>query len=310
MRAHDAFDGLVGRSAPMMAALQIVRRVSPSHASVLLLGESGTGKELFARALHAGSPRANRPFVRVACAALPETLLESELFGHERGAFTGAVYARAGRFEIADGGTLFLDEIGDLTPAVQVKLLRFLEEREFERVGGNKTLRVDVRIVAATNRDLRAKVAEGTFREDLYYRLDVIEIRVPALRERRGDVPLLVEYFVGKFAAANDKTVRGLTGEAAERLLNYSWPGNVRELENAIERAVVLADGPVLGIDLFPSLSRSDPRPAGGSLAEIEREAILRTLADVGGSTHRAARILKISPRKIQYKVKEYRQPA
>jgi two-component system response regulator HydG len=313
MRAHDAFESLVGQSARMTEALETVRQVAPSTASVLLLGESGTGKELFARALHAHSPRAGRPFVRVACAALPETLLESELFGHERGAFTGAVYARAGRFEIADGGTLFLDEIGDLTPPVQVKLLRFLEEREFERVGGNKTLHVDVRIVAATNRDLAAKVATGEFREDLYYRLNVIEIHVPALRHRPGDVPVLAGHFLRKFAAENAKDVRAFSDQAMELLQAHSWPGNVRELENAVERAVVLAREPVLGVELFPSLTGSDPfsktkrgqTPA--TLEDIEREAILRTLAEVGGSTTRAARVLKISPRKIQYKLREYR---
>jgi len=307
MRTHDAFEGLVGKSHPMIEALETVRQVAPSTASVLLLGESGTGKELFARALHAQSPRAGRPFVRVACAALPETLLESELFGHERGAFTGAVYARAGRFEIADGGTLFLDEIGDLTPPVQVKLLRFLEEREFERVGGNRTIRVDVRIVAATNRDLKARVAEGAFREDLYYRLDVVEIHVPTLRDRPGDVPLLAEHFRAVFAAANGKDVRAFSDEAAALLRGCPWPGNVRELENAVERAVVLARDPVLGPELFPSLVAPVRSPAPAALAEIEREAILRTLAEVGGSTTRAARILGISPRKIQYKLKEYR---
>jgi len=310
MRAHDAFESLVGQSAKMTEALQTVRQVAPSTASVLLLGESGTGKELFARALHAHSPRASRPFVRVACAALPETLLESELFGHERGAFTGAVYARAGRFEIADGGTLFLDEIGDLTPPVQVKLLRFLEEREFERVGGNKTLRVDVRIVAATNRDLKAKVASGEFREDLYYRLNVIEIHVPALRHRPGDVAILAGHFLRKFAAENGKDVRAFSDDAMQLLQAHPWPGNVRELENAVERAVVLAQEPVLGADLFPSLVLEGRPAAGATLADIEREAILRTLAEVGGSTTLAARVLKISPRKIQYKLREYRDRA
>jgi len=311
MRAHDAFESLVGQSAKMTEALETVRQVAPSTASVLLLGESGTGKELFARALHANSPRAGRPFVRVACAALPETLLESELFGHERGAFTGAVYARAGRFEIADGGTLFLDEIGDLTPPVQVKLLRFLEEREFERVGGNKTLRVDVRIVAATNRDLKARVASGEFREDLYYRLNVIEIHVPALRHRPGDVPVLAGHFLRKFAAENGKDVRAFSDRAMDLLQSHPWPGNVRELENAVERAVVLATEPVLDVDLFPSLVPEARPPARGvTLEDIEREAILRTLAEVGGSTTLAARVLKISPRKIQYKLREYRDRA
>jgi len=307
---ETAFADLIGGSPEMLAALGIVRRVAASTASVLLLGESGTGKELFAQALHRNSPRRDRAFVRVACAALPETLLESELFGHEKGAFTGAVYSRAGRFEIADHGTLFLDEIGDLTPTMQVKLLRFLEEHEFERVGGNKTLRVDVRIVAATNRDLKARIENGAFREDLYYRLNVIEIHVPALRQRRVDIPVLARHFLAKFADANGKKVEGISDRAMALLATYRWPGNVRELENAIERAVVLAAGPVLDVDLFPTLApqpeeriRIPLRP----LADIEREAILSALDAADGSTAGAARILHISPRKIQYKVREYR---
>ena len=307
---EQAFDGLIGTSTGMTAAIDVVRRVAATHASVLLLGESGTGKELFAQALHRLSPRAERPFVQVACAALPETLLESELFGHERGAFTGAVYARAGRFEIADGGTLFLDEIGDLTPTMQVKLLRFLQEREFERIGGNKTLRVDVRVVAATNRDLAAKLADGSFREDLYYRLNVVEIRVPPLRERRDDVPLLARHFLAKLAAENGRRVESISDAAMAALSSHDWPGNVRELENAVERAVVLASGPVLGAEAFAGLSRRATlrkSVPGSALAEIEREAILTTLRAVGGSTSRAAKILRISPRKIQYKLREYR---
>jgi len=293
--------------------------VAGASASVLLLGESGTGKELFAQALHQNSPRRAKPFVRVACAALPETLLESELFGHEKGSFTGAVYSRAGRFEAADGGTLFLDEIGDITPTVQVKLLRFLEEREFERVGGNRTYKVDVRIVAATHRDLRQKLEDGSFRDDLYYRLNVIEVTIPPLRERGGDVPLLAQHFLRKYAAANAKSLR-FTDEALALLLKHRWPGNVRELENAIERAVVLADGDELTPLHFPTLRPvAGPEPPGAAhaqgveipgstLAAIEREAILRTLEAVGGSTSRAAALLDISARKIQYKLKEYKQ--
>jgi len=287
---------------------------------VLLLGESGTGKELFAQALHQNSPRRNKPFVKVACAALPETLLESELFGHEKGSFTGAVYTRAGRFEAADGGTLFLDEIGDISPTVQVKLLRFLEEREFERVGGNKTFKVDVRIVAATHRDLKKKLDDGTFREDLYYRLNVIEIHIPPLRERPGDIPLLAHHFLRKYADANGKDLKGVSDEVLALLLSHSWPGNVRELENAMERAVVLSDGPTLTPAHFPTLRKAagdEARPAGATpgvripgstLADLEREAILRTLEAVGGSTSMAAAILDIRARKIQYKLKEYQQ--
>jgi DNA-binding NtrC family response regulator len=310
------FDNLVGESPPMLEVLKSVRQVAPSNASVLLLGESGTGKELFAQAIHENSPRQRRPFVKVACAALPETLLESELFGHEKGSFTGAVSARAGRFEIADGGTLFLDEIGDISPTVQVKLLRFLEEHEFERVGGNKTLKVDVRVVAATHRDLEKRIREGTFREDLFYRLNVIELHIPPLRDRGSDIPILAHHFLKRFAEANGKEVKGFTDEALALLARHSWPGNVRELENAVERAVVLADEPRLGPAHFPTLlaraGEDPPAAAGGvripgsTLAELEREAILRTLESVSGSTSRAAKVLGISPRKIQYKLKEY----
>jgi len=310
------FENLVGESPGMLQAFKTIRHVAPSSASVLLLGESGTGKELFAQALHQASPRHNRPFIKVACAALPETLLESELFGHEKGSFTGAITTRAGRFEAADGGTLFLDEIGDISPTVQVKLLRFLEEREFERVGGNRTFKVDVRIVCATHRDLPKKIAEGSFREDLYYRLNVIEIHIPSLRERPADVPVLAQHFLQKYAARNGKAVRSLSDEALALLGSQPWPGNVRQLENAIERAVVLAEQPVLTPAHFPTLrgaaEAGEPKsPAGvsipgSSLALIEREAILRTLESVGGSTTRAAALLQISPRKIQYKLKEY----
>jgi two-component system NtrC family response regulator/two-component system response regulator HydG len=314
-------DNLVGESPGMLQALDVIKQVAPSSASVLLLGESGTGKEVFAQALHQLSPRRHKPFIRVACAALPETLLESELFGHEKGSFTGAVATRPGRFELADGGTLFVDEIGDISPTVQVKLLRFLEEREFERVGGNKTFKVDVRIVAATHRDLKQKIADGSFREDLYYRLNVIEVTIPPLRDRNHDIPLLAMHFLRKFAEANGKELRGISDDALALLVSHNWPGNVRELENAIERAVVLATGDILTPAHFPTLRRSaagtpvsGPEAAssiaipGSTLAAIEREAILRTLEAVGGSTSKAATMLDISPRKIQYKVKEYAQ--
>ncbi|HKZ31814.1 MAG TPA: sigma-54 dependent transcriptional regulator [Vicinamibacteria bacterium] len=316
-------DNLVGESPEMLSVFKTIRQVAASSASVLLLGESGTGKELFAQALHQTSPRRQKPFVKVACAALPETLLESELFGHEKGSFTGAIFTRAGRFEAADGGTLFLDEIGDITPTVQVKLLRFLEEREFERVGGNKTFKVDVRIVAATHRDLKKKLEDGSFREDLYYRLNVIEIHIPALRERPGDIPLLAHHFLRKYADANSKDIRGIGDDVMALLLAHPWPGNVRELENAMERAVVLSDGTELLPNHFPTLRRAagdeagrtpsqtsslGVRIPGSPLADLEREAILRTLEAVGGSTSKAAAILDISARKIQYKLKEYQQ--
>jgi two-component system, NtrC family, response regulator len=314
------FENLVGESPSMLSAFKMVQQIAPSSASLLLTGESGTGKELFAQALHQNSPRRAKPFIKVACAALPETLLESELFGHEKGSFTGAAYTRAGRFELADGGTLFLDEIGDISPGVQVKLLRFLEEKEFERVGGNRTFKVDVRIVAATHRDLQKKLADGTFREDLYYRLNVIELHIPALRERTGDIPVLATHFLKRFADQNGKDIRGFTDDALALLLRHQWPGNVRELENAVERAVVLSTEPMLGPAYFPTLRRAaetvsspdgeGPRVSipGSTMAELEREAILRTMEAVGGSTSRAAELLQISPRKIQYKLKEYHQ--
>lgn len=316
-----SLDNLVGESPEMLAVFKTIRQVAPSDSSVLVLGESGTGKELIAQALHQNSGRKLKPFVRVACASLPETLLESELFGHEKGSFTGALSARAGRFEIADGGTLFLDEIGDISATVQVKLLRFLEEREFERVGGNRTYKVDVRIVAATHRDLRKKLDDGSFREDLYYRMNVIEIHIPPLRERVGDIPLLAHHFLRKYADANHKEIEALSDEVLALLLGHPWPGNVRELENAIERAVVLADGPKLAPTHFPTLRKlsgvslvpgvpdtGSVRIPGSTLHQIEREAIVRTLEAAGGSTSRAAEILQISTRKVQYRLKEYHQ--
>jgi DNA-binding NtrC family response regulator len=311
-----SFETIVGRSAEMLEVFRLVDQVAPSQASILITGESGTGKELIAQAIHQRSPRRDAPFVKVACAALPETLLESELFGHERGAFTGAVARRPGRFEIAAGGTIFLDEIGDVFPAMQVKLLRFLQDRQFERLGGNQTLIVDARVIAATHRDLKALAREGKFREDLYYRLNVIEIALPPLRARAHDIPLLVDHFVRRFAGANQKDVSGVTEAALAALAAHTWPGNVRELEHAVERAVVLARGPLLDLDLFPTLPRPEAGPPrgsdgpvipGASLEDIEREAIHRTLESVGGSTSRAAAILKISARTIQYKLKQYR---
>jgi DNA-binding NtrC family response regulator len=314
---RHAIANLVGSSAPMQQVGETVLQVAPSRASVLITGESGTGKELVAAALHQHSPRARGPFVKLHCAALAETILESELFGHERGAFTGAVARRDGRFQQADGGTLFLDEIGEISPAIQVKLLRFLQEHEFERVGGNQTIKVDVRVVAATNRDLKARVAEGKFREDLYYRLNVVTIEVPPLRDRVSDIPLLAMHFLKKYSQENGKTIGGFTDEALERLAAYPWPGNVRELENAIERAVVVCRREVIGqADLAPAIAQAERRgppgmPAvpGATLAELERYAILKTLEHTGGSTSRASEILQISPRKIQYKLREYSSP-
>ncbi len=239
LRERNALGHIVTSDPKMQELLALVEQVGPTKASVLVTGESGTGKELIAQAIHAASPRAGKPFVRVHCAALAESLLESELFGHERGAFTGAVARREGRFKQADGGTLFLDEIGEIPPGTQVKLLRFLQERTFERVGGNETLKVDVRIIAATNRDLQAEIKKGSFREDLYYRLNVVAVELPPLRERKGDVAALASFFLRRYAAENGRKIDGFSDDALGRLTAYAWPGNVRELENVIERAVV-----------------------------------------------------------------------
>jgi DNA-binding NtrC family response regulator len=305
-----SFENIIGSAPAMQEVFKTVAQVASSRASVLITGESGTGKELIAAAIHQRSPRARGPFVKLHCAALAETLLESELFGHERGSFTGAAGRREGRFAQAHGGTLFLDEIGEISLTVQVKLLRFLQEHEFERVGGNETVRVDVRVIAATNRDLKAAIAEGRFREDLYYRLNVITLPMPPLRGRPSDVPLLATHFLRKYAAENGKDVEGFSEDALLRLSGYSWPGNVRELENAIERAVVLATGPrITGAELPAHLvPRREPGLVipGATLDEIERYAILKTLESTGGSTSKAAELLGTSVRKIQYKLHEY----
>jgi DNA-binding NtrC family response regulator len=306
-----SFENIVGDSAPMQDIFKTVAQVAPSRASVLITGESGTGKELIAAAIHQRSTRAKGPFVKLHCAALAESLLESELFGHERGSFTGAQTRRDGRFSQANQGTLFLDEIGEISQAVQVKLLRFLQEREFERVGGNETISVDVRVIAATNRNLPQMVAEGKFREDLFYRLNVISLEMPSLRQRASDVPLLASYFLRKYAAENAKEIKGFTADALDHLTAYSWPGNVRELENVIERAVVLAQsGEITLSNLPPQLATTKPRAGlqipGATLDEIERYAITKTLESTGGSTGRAAEILNISVRKIQYKLHDY----
>ncbi len=312
LRERNAIHHIVSGDPKMSAVLELVKQVGPSKASVLVTGESGTGKELIAEAICQASPRSAQPFVRLHCAALAETLLESELFGHERGAFTGAVGRREGRFKQADGGTLFLDEIGEIPMGTQVKLLRFLQERSFERVGGNETLKVDVRILAATNRDLKAEIAKGTFREDLYYRLNVVSIEIPPLRARRGDIAPLAHFFLGRYAAENGKQIEGLSPEALELLASYSWPGNVRELENAIERAVVLCDGNRIEVSclpqaVVPEAERPGPPPIpGSSIDDIERYAILTTLEACGGSTSKAAVVLGMSTRKIQYKLHEY----
>jgi DNA-binding NtrC family response regulator len=315
LRERNAFGHIVTNDKKMEELLALVGQVGPSRASVLITGESGTGKELIAEAIHVASPRAGKPFVRLHCAALAESLLESELFGHERGAFTGAVTRREGRFKQADGGTLFLDEIGEIPGGTQVKLLRFLQERAFERVGGNETLKVDVRIIAATNRDLDAEVAKGAFREDLFYRLNVVAVELPPLRERKGDVPALASFFLRRYAAENGRAIEGFSDEALARLGAYGWPGNVRELENVIERAVVLCNESRIEVKhlpatLVPQAEREGTPPIPGStIQDLEKYAILKTLEACGGSTSKAAMILGVSTRKIQYKLHEYGAP-
>jgi two-component system NtrC family response regulator len=305
-------EGIIGDSGPMQEALSLVRRVAPSDATVLIRGESGTGKELIAKAIHYASPRASGPLVKVNCAALAESLLEAELFGHEKGAFTGAIATRKGRFELADGGSLFLDEIGDLPAHMQVKLLRALQEREFERVGSSRPIAVNVRLLAATHRDLEALAREGSFRDDLYYRINVVTIALPALRERREDLPLLIDHFLKAFAAKNRKTIHGLTREARDALLRYDYPGNVRELENLIERAVVLTRDEVIGVSDLP-LTLQDPSPDPGTGAGLvaaveglERRMLREALARASGVQTRAAELLGISERVLRYKLKKY----
>jgi len=302
--------GLLGASPAMHSVYQVARQVAGARATVLITGESGTGKGELARAIHALSPRAKAPLVTLQCAALAENLLESELFGHERGAFTGAERQRVGRFEQAHGGTIFLDEIGEISPAVQVKLLRVLQERTLERVGGGESIKVDVRVIAATNRDLAKDVREGRFREDLYYRLNVVHIEMPPLRLRGRDSLLLAEHFLRRFVEENHAAIKGFTERARQKISQHRWPGNVRELENAIERAVVLCTGDMIDGEHLPFEGapevQSGVRIPGSTMAEIERHAILTTLDAVGGSTARAAELLDLSVRTIQYRLHTY----
>jgi DNA-binding NtrC family response regulator len=303
--------GLLGTSPVMQGVYRLAKQVAGSRATVLITGESGTGKGEFARAIHTLGPRAAKPFVTVNCASLAETLLESELFGHEKGSFTGADRRRAGRFEQAHEGTLFLDEVAEIPLGTQVKLLNVLQERRFERVGGNESIKVDVRIIAATNRDLAAYVAEGKFREDLYYRLNVVHAEMPPLRLRGGDILMLAEHFLRRFALEDHKTINGFTDRARMKLRSYRWPGNVRELENAIERAVVLCDGDKIDDEHLPYGATAHGgldgiSVPGATMAELEKYAILKTLDAVDGSTVRAAELLDISVRTIQYRLHEY----
>jgi two-component system, NtrC family, response regulator AtoC len=308
-----SFDSIIGQSPSMMAVKALLERVAASPAStVLLTGETGTGKDLVAKAIHYHSDRASRPFVNITCSALPEQLLESELFGHERGAFTDARQQKRGLFETADGGTVFLDEIGEMTPGLQSKLLRFLEEKTFKRVGGLNDIRVDVRVVAATNRNLEDEVKAGKFREDLFYRLQVMPIVLPSLRERRGDVLLLANFYINRYNSEFRKRVKGLTAEAQALLEQYRWPGNVRELRNAIERAMLLADKDRLAPDDFTTLSRTTQTatfrlpPDGVNLEEVERQLLMQALDRCHGNQTRAGALLGINRDQVRYRIEKF----
>ena len=302
------FENIIAKSAKMQQVIEVIKVVAKSNATVLITGDSGTGKELVARAIHSQSYRKDKPFVAVSCAALPESLLESELFGHEKGAFTGAHAQRKGKFEVANRGTLFLDEIGEMSANIQVHLLRVLEEKEFTRVGGNELIKVDVRVISATNKDIKRAVADGQFREDLYYRLNVVTIDLPPLRERKEDILLLAQHFLKKFAVENQKEITGFSPEANDFLLKYEWPGNVRELENAIERAVILAKNSYIEAADLPqeNLLLVHSALPGKSLKEVERERILSVLNETGRNYSEAARILGISRATLHNKVKAY----
>jgi two-component system response regulator AtoC len=306
------FDNLLGRSAAMREFFATVERVAPTRATVLLCGESGVGKDMIARAIHQHSPRAGRPFVKINCTSLPENLMESELFGYEKGAFTGANISKPGKFEQADTGTVFLDEIGDVPLSIQVKLLRILQEREFERLGSNKTRHIDVRVLAATNVDLRAALEEGTFREDLYYRLNVLPIDIPPLRDRKEDIPLLVQHFIRKLGKDIGSPVQSISEAAMERLLAYHWPGNVRELENVMERSLVLANGPVLDaadirLDLQPRtrLAVETFLPDGMTLDQHEQALIREALKRANNNKSQAARLLGLTRNALRYRLSQ-----
>jgi Nif-specific regulatory protein len=313
LRERYEFTNIIGNSGPMRRVYEQVHQVVGTTATVMIRGESGTGKELIAHALHHHSPRAGKPFIRVNCAALPETLVEAELFGHERGAFTGAQARRKGKFEQADGGTLFLDEIGELSPSTQARLLRVLQAREFERLGGNETLRVDVRLITATNKDLERALAEGTFREDLYYRLNVFTIYVPPLRERKSDVLLLADHFVEKYVRVHGRIIKRISTPAIDMLMAYHWPGNVRELENTIERAVLVSDSDVIhGHHLSPTLQTAEAsgtvvsRSLSEAVGVFESNLIQDALKSSRGNRAKAARLLNTTERILSYKVRRY----
>ncbi len=310
--AQQRISSIIGKSAAMRRIFDLVRKVAPTKASVLITGESGVGKELIADAIHNLSPRRDKPLIKVHCAALAESLLESELFGHEKGAFTGAQTRKRGRFELADSGSLFLDEIGEINQNVQIKILRVLQERKFERVGGESTVEADVRFIAATNRDLKQEIAEGRFREDLYYRLNVVNIHVPPLRERREDIPLLAATFLHEFSQENGKQIDGYEPRARQALYSYDWPGNVRELRNCIESAVVMSSSNFISIDDLPPGPRSTQEkkeihiPAFSTIEEAEKIIIAETLAMLGGNKTKTAEVLKIGRKTLYQKIDEY----
>jgi len=313
LRERYDFSNMVGSSGNMRQVYEQVAQVAGTNTSVLIRGESGTGKELIAHAIHYNSPRANKPFVKVSCAALPDTLIESELFGYEKGAFTGAQARKLGRFELAEGGTLFLDEIGDLNPTIQVKLLRVIQEREFERLGSTETIKIKVRLITATNKDLEKAISEGSFREDLYYRLNVFTIFVPPLRERKPDVMALADYFLEKFTKEHSKNIKRISTPAIDMLMSYHWPGNVRELENAMERAVLICDGTVIHAHhLPPTLQTAEASGTvvkvslGEAIASYEKDLIQDALKTTRGNCSRAARLLSATERVLNYKIKKY----
>jgi DNA-binding NtrC family response regulator len=309
LKQEYRFRDLLSKSPAMQAVFELAKTAARSNSTILVLGESGTGKEVLARAIHAESPRAGEPFVAVSCAALTESLLESELFGHEKGSFTGAIARRKGKFEAAHGGTLFLDEVGDIGPKLQLDLLRVLEERRFHRVGGNEPIEVDVRIVAATNRDLRKAAAEGKFREDLFYRLNVIPILIPPLRQRREDVPLLVEAFVERLAVEMKKRLDGVSPDAMSALMAHDWPGNVRELRNVLERGAVVATGAVIQLVDLGLPTKAEALPRAGTLAsleEVEKRHVAAVLAHTGGNVSQSARILGIDRVTLYNKMRKY----
>jgi two-component system response regulator HydG len=316
-RLNDRFDfsNIIGHGPAMKKLFDTMALVAPSEATVLIFGESGTGKELIADAIHQNSPRKERPLIKVNCAALPETLLESELFGHEKGSFTGAVARKQGRFQLAHKSSIFLDEVAEMAPTTQAKILRVLQEREFEPLGSTQTIKVDTRVIAATNKNLEEEIKEGRFREDLYYRLNVVSLEVPPVREHREDISLLADFFLKRYAEKNNRTIKGFTPRAMDLLMRYEWPGNVRELENVVERAVIMARGEMITPAEFPDiLQQLDPEvkatyvnlSPGRTLKDVEKDMIIRTLEETEGNRTHAAKVLGISRRTLQLKIKEY----